>query len=382
MDKVLVVDDELGPRESIRFLLKNEFDVLCADSVDQGIKMFDDTRPDIVIMDVKMPVKSGIDGLREIRQRDTDVSVVILTGYGALETAQEAVRLGANDYMNKPFDAEEMRTTVRRYVRRTQMRRKRVAMLHELQEVNKRLVDELADKEEAASTVQSTAEIAHDMRNPLMIVSGYVDLLTRQIERFQDAMGDQYGKSADYLDVIAQNVRRCCDLAHMWQKYGKTALREVKLIPMAELMKEIEMGVEPLAATDGVEIRYEMDVGDAVIKGNRAQLIRAIHNVISNAIQAVPAKQGCVWVQCAGENSHVELRVRDNGCGMEPAVLEKVFEPYFTTKAQKKGTGLGMAITKRILDEHRGGIHITSVPGKGTEVTISLPLDEGGAPSP
>ena len=94
--KILVIDDEIGPRESLRILLKNEFDVHCADSVDLGMQLLREHEPDTFIMDIRMPGMSGIEGLRAIRAIDTNVSVIMLTGFGALETAQEAIRLGAS----------------------------------------------------------------------------------------------------------------------------------------------------------------------------------------------------------------------------------------------------------------------------------------------
>ena len=107
--KVLIIDDERGPRESLRILLKTNYDVYCADCVQDGLKLLQENLPDIVIMDIRMPGKSGIEGLREVRAIDPLVSVVMLTGYGSLETAQQALRLGATDYLNKPFDAHELR---------------------------------------------------------------------------------------------------------------------------------------------------------------------------------------------------------------------------------------------------------------------------------
>jgi len=116
-EKVLVIDDELGPRESLRFLLKNEYRVLCADSVDEGIRLLKAEEPDVVVMDIRMPKKSGIEGLKEIRAVDPYVSVIMLTGYARLETAQEALRQGATDYLKKPFDTHEMQRVVGRRFR-------------------------------------------------------------------------------------------------------------------------------------------------------------------------------------------------------------------------------------------------------------------------
>ena len=119
LPRVLVIDDEMGPRESLRILLKLECEVMCASSVNEGLRLFSEKTPDLVIMDIRMPDHSGIDGLREIRKLDPQVSVIMLTGYGTLETAQEALRLGANDYLKKPFDTGDIFRIVRQNIKRT-----------------------------------------------------------------------------------------------------------------------------------------------------------------------------------------------------------------------------------------------------------------------
>ena len=88
LGKVLVIDDEKGPRESLRMVLKYDYEVFLADRVDGGIKLLREEKPDLVIMDIRMPEKSGIEGLQEIREIDSHVSIIMLTGYGDLETAQ------------------------------------------------------------------------------------------------------------------------------------------------------------------------------------------------------------------------------------------------------------------------------------------------------
>src|ERR1039458_3943232 len=119
LPKILVIDDELGPRESLRMLLKTDYQVHTADCVEAGIKLLKEKRPDTIVMDIRMPGMTGIEGLRKIREIDQNLSVIMLTGFGALETAKEALRLGANDYISKPFDAREMREAISRNVERT-----------------------------------------------------------------------------------------------------------------------------------------------------------------------------------------------------------------------------------------------------------------------
>lgn len=372
---VLVIDDELGPRESIRILLKKQYEVLCAESVDEGLALMQERRPDLIVLDIAMPDKSGIEGLREIRALDTNTSVVMLTGFGALETAQQAMRLGANDYLNKPFDTNEMRQVAQKYTQRTRMERKRRNMLEQLGEVNTRLLDDLATNEQLASVGRSSAEFAHDLRNPLMIISGYTELLAKQLDRAKDMMGETYDQASDYLDVIEQNVGRCQELSRMWQQFGKMGnLSELLPLEATDLMNEVVSSIEPLASTKNVKVDYILQPENACIRGSRPQLIRAIHNVLANAVQAVPAETGWVRIGAREDGDCLRITVKDNGCGMPPDVLERIFEPYFTTKGEDKGTGLGMVITRKIVEEHQGTIDVESGVGQGTTMTIALPL--------
>ncbi len=372
--KVLVVDDELGPRESLRVLLDPDYEVFIADSVSAGIDLLKKHRPHLVIMDIRMPGKSGIEGLREVRQLDEQVSVIILTGYGDLKTAQEAVRFGANDYLTKPFDTGEMRETVNRYVDRTRVERKRRKMLSDLCEMNENLMNDLADKECLASLGQASAEFAHDLRNPLMIVRGYVELLSEEIDKTKNMGTDDNGTLAEYIDVIESNVQRCCELSHMWQKFGNASIDERYDVPVSQIIDDLVAGVKPLASTQGVKIEYCFDGLDhMMVHCSPAQLLRALYNVVANAIQVVRPPDGKVCVKCAESGKNVHIEVRDNGPGISPEVKDRIFNPYFTTKEKGKGTGLGLVIAKKITEEHEGTISLESEQGRGTVVNFTFP---------
>src|SRR3989442_8103407 len=132
LPQILVIDDEIGPRESLRMLLKPDYQVHTADCVEAGMKLLKEKQPDTIVMDIRMPGMNGIDGLRKIREIDPHLSVIMLTGFGALETAKEALRLGANDYISKPFDAHEMRDVIGRNVERTRLQRQSEVTAREL----------------------------------------------------------------------------------------------------------------------------------------------------------------------------------------------------------------------------------------------------------
>jgi signal transduction histidine kinase len=372
--QVLVIDDEMGPRESLRMLLKPDYNVHTADCVDAGIRLLKEKQPDTVVMDIRMPGATGIEGLRKIREIDPHLSVIMLTGFGALETAQEALRLGASDYINKPFDAGEMRKVVGRNVERTRVQRAGERAGAEIKELNNRLLKELAQKERLASLGQASAEFVHDLGNPLTIVWGYVQLLAKKLERSENGGAAENITSIKELGIIEQNVRLCRELLTMWQSYGSVGASPSKPMSVSAVLREVVKGVGAIAVQSGVELKTSICEDTCILLGDAVQIKRAIQNVIINAVQACAGKKGSVSVDCARKDFYVDLRVEDNGHGIPPARIDKIFDPYFTTKQGKSGTGLGLYITKKVVEDHNGSLKVDSTPGVGTTFTIRLPL--------
>ena len=372
--QVLVIDDEMGPRESLRMLLKPDYNVHTADCVDAGIRLLKEKQPDTVVMDIRMPGATGIEGLRKIREIDPHLSVIMLTGFGALETAQEALRLGASDYINKPFDAGEMRKVVGRNVERTRVQRAGERAGAEIKELNNRLLKELAQKERLASLGQASAEFVHDLGNPLTIVWGYVQLLAKKLERSENGGAAENITSIKELGIIEQNVRLCRELLTMWQSYGSVGASPSKPMSVSAVLREVVKGVGAIAVQSGVELKTSICEDTCILLGDAVQIKRAIQNVIINAVQACAGKKGLVSVDCARKDFYVDLRVEDNGHGIPPARIDKIFDPYFTTKQGKSGTGLGLYITKKVIEDHNGSLKVDSTPGVGTTFTIRLPL--------
>src|SRR5713226_8292917 len=235
LPQILVIDDEIGPRESLRMLLKPDYQVHTADCVEAGMKLLKEKQPDTIVMDIRMPGVSGIDGLRKIREIDPHLSVIMLTGFGALETAKEAVRLGANDYISKPFDTGEMRDVIERNVERTRVHRTTEHAAAELKELNNRLLKELAQKERLASLGQASAEFVHDLGNPLTIVWGYVQVLARRLDKSEE---DENASSVKELKIIEQHVRTCRELLTMWQGYGNVEASPPKSVSVSVTLRE------------------------------------------------------------------------------------------------------------------------------------------------
>src|ERR1700719_802154 len=371
--QILVIDDEIGPRESLRMLLKPNYQVHTADCVEVGLKLLKEKQPDTIVMDIRMPGMSGIEGLRKIREIDPHLSVIMLTGFGALDTAKEALRLGANDYISKRFDAHEMEQVIGRNVERTRVQRTSEHAAAEIKELNNRLLKELAQKERLASLGQASAEFVHDLGNPLTIVWGYVQLLAKRLEQSEKENGAK-SQNAKELQIIEQNVRLCRELLTMWQSYGSVEAAPHKPISVSAIVREVVKGVSGMAAQNGVELKSSLCEDACTLLGDSTQMTRAIQNVIINAVQAASEKKGSVTVSCLRKDFYVDIRVEDTGPGIMSAQMAKIFDPYFTTKQGKSGTGLGLYITKKVVEDHNGSIKVDSTPQVGTSVTIRLPL--------
>jgi signal transduction histidine kinase len=298
----------------------------------------------------------------------------MLTGYGTLETAQQALRLGANDYIKKPFDTHQMLQLIRRYTKRTRNERHRHDAVHNVEQVNRQLMEEVTQMEQMASMGKVSAEFAHDLKNPLTIVMGYVELLAEQLQSVRYILGEHYGETEKYLEVIEQNVERCQELACMWQRMGKDKQHYPEAVDVAALVAEMKTGVEFLAVHDHANIEYDLGLDHGVmVWGCRVELMRAFHNIVTNAIHAVAEQRGTVCIQTREVADEIEFTVRDTGGGIHPDHLQTIFEPYFTTKKAGKGTGLGLAITKKIIETCKGRIEVDSAPGQGTVMTVRLP---------
>ena len=374
LPQVLVIDDEMGPRESLRMLLKPSYQVHTADSVERGLQLLTEKKPDAIVMDIRMPGMTGIEGLRRIRQIDPHLSVIMLTGFGALETAKEALRLGANDYISKPFDAREMREVINRNVERTRLHRTSESAASEIKELNNRLLQELAQKERLASLGQASAEFVHDIGNPLTIVWGYVQLLAKKLEESENSENPNTGGSGKELEIIEQNVRLCRDLITMWQSYGSADAAPHQLVSISGIVREVVESVGGMAKENGVELKCDVTDNPCNLTGDAVQITRAIQNVMINAIQASTERKGTVEVSCIPKDFYVDVRVADTGHGISPEQISKIFDPYFTTKQGKSGTGLGLYITKKVVEDHSGSIKVDSTLGTGTTITIRLPL--------
>ncbi len=372
--KILIVDDDYGPRESLRILLKYDYDVLVAGSVAEGVEALKSTQVDTIIMDNRMPGRTGVEGILDVRAIDENVAIIMLTGYGTLETACEAFRNQATDFMTKPPDTDAMLDAVVKNVALTRAKRTRSAVSKELAEMNLNLSAELSETRSLAKLGQRSDEIIHDLGNPLTILTCCIDLLQTKVDEMRPEAGGQWMEALGYIQMIKRSVQHCCGLADTWRQLRDDISQDRNKVNACEFLQEAVDSMQPMAAM--CKVKLSLDCAgvsrSARINIDPVQMRRVAHNLINNALQAMEKDKGAVDVTGDIQEDYLEFSVTDDGSGIPADRLAMIFEPYFSTKSN--GTGLGLAITKRIVEEHGGTLRAESEMGKGSVFTVRLPI--------
>ena len=372
--KILIIDDDYGPRESLRILLKYDYDVVVASSVAEGLEQVKAQPIDTIIMDNRMPGRTGLEGLGDIRAIDTAVSIIMLTGYGTLETACEAFRNQATDFMTKPPDTDAMLDAVARNVVLTRGKRTRASVSKELAELNLNLTAELTETRPLAQLGQRSDEIIHDLGNPLTILTCCIELLQSKVDEMRPEQGTQWMEALGYIQMIKKSVEHCCGLADTWRQLRDNISQDREPVGARMFVQEALESVQPMSAMSNVALEVDLESlgDDAIIDIDATQMRRVVHNLIVNAMQASPAGHGKVTLRAATMGGSFEMAVIDNGVGIPPERLAMIFEPYFSTK--ETGTGLGLAISLRIVEEHAGTLTAESKVDQGSTFLVRLPL--------
>lgn len=370
---ILVIDDELGPRESLRFLLKDDCHVLCADTVAHGLQLVREQSPEIVIMDIRMPGQNGIEGLREIRKIDSDLAVIMLTGFAAVDTAQEAIRYEANDYMEKPFDATEMRAAVRRHVEQTRLRRKRGKLLGEAEALGQR-ISELQKNERLAEMGQNSVEFVHDLRNILTMVTGSASMLREEVEGLQQRQKGLPSEADYHLDVLEKAMRMSVEILDTWQRLIRQRPLQQTRFRVHAFVRACVETCQPAILAAHARMTSEAIGDDVDLLGDRVQLARVLSNLIQNAAHALPADSGHIHICSEILGTSVRVSVADNGSGIPDANLKHIFSSDFTTRDSAGGMGLGLFIAQKIVQSHGGTLTVESTVNQGSTFTFRLPL--------
>jgi signal transduction histidine kinase len=238
-------------------------------------------------------------------------------------------------------------------------------------ESKRELEEKLNHAEREAVIGRLTQSVAHEIRNPLNVINLSIDHVSSRYAPEDEKRRAQF---TQILSSIKDEVVRLNHLVNDLLNYGRPAQLSVQMIDLRELVGETMALVRPQADEQGVDIRMNLDSAGTRVRGDRERLKSCLSNIAINALQAMPSG-GRLSAQVRRDNGFVEVAISDTGVGISLEHQEKVFEPYFSTK--QTGFGLGLAVTKKIIDEHKGTIAVESRTGVGTTFTVRLPQLNG-----
>lgn len=364
---VLVVDDEYGPRETVAFSLSGEFEVDTAERGTEALRKIRAKPYAAVVLDIRMPEMDGIRTLEELRKVDCDVSVIMLTGYGTLHTAQQAMVAGANQYLRKPPDVSELVESVRRQAQATRARRAQAQVAREVVAMNTALKREIEQNEPQIWQARASVELVHDLNNPLTVVIGYASLLAEEVRVLAQRDPEAARKINEYAAMVEKAAEYCHHLSENWRLASRqaTEFQRVDLVNVAREVKQVIFFANPAIQIAGAT--------DAWVRGARFELMRILQNLLKNALEA-GAKMVTVRFQPRGQ--HIDVTVADDGAGMEPEQVKRALHGGFSSKAS--GTGLGLSICRHLAGTHGASFSLESTVGKGTTIRLIFPAAPQG----
>lgn len=397
---LLIVDDEEGPRHSLRMVFKKDFEVCAVDNGDKALEYARNHPVSLAVLDIRMAGKSGIDVLRGLKAIDPNIEVIMLTAYETIETARQALRLGACDYLSKPFDLSTIREAVTRALHLRRISDTVTDTSDRLKALSDQLNDSSLKEEMARTTTEIYAGALHDINNPLTVITGYVEMLTLRLEGVGTLHGSDLQAVREDVGTLAKQVSTCSAITRRYLRFVNKRSMQAPEVSVNQVLDDVQTLMRNHPSVRGGQLAIKhLDVNTAAQIGG-TELIQILLNLCINAFQSTEQPQ-TVWITAerfdakvptdnfietpterfigkdtfANEPPVLALSVLDQGPGIPNDVLARIFEPYFTTKALN-GTGLGLAIVSRLVKAHHGLVHVKSRPGDGTRFTIYLPAKE------
>jgi two-component system, sensor histidine kinase and response regulator len=395
---LLIVDDEEGPRQSLRVVFKDYYNLLMANDGVRAIELARQNRIDVAITDIRMVGMSGVELLEQLKAVDPAIEVIMLTAYETVDTLRLALRLGACDYLNKPFDISTMRKAVANAMERRSLGEEIRNNGHQLQELQKELQNQKMTEEITRTRGEIYASIIHDINGPLTVISGFIQLMNQRIGNGNRIEGEDLEFVKDRLKTITRQVTNCIEISRRYLSFLRQNSDDNPPVCVNQILTDLNALIRVHPAVKENEFQLEPLPEDVNVRINGTDLIQILLNLAVNGFQCVPEKHS---VEIKGryvpqaldlsqfidgaENRLVNrdgfknagpllaLTVRDTGPGIPAEILPKIFDPYFTTKAAYQGTGLGLNVVQRLIKEAKAALHVHTQIGQGTTFTIYLP---------
>ena len=361
---IVIDDDEIMRLSCDQILRKSGYKVETFANGHDGIRRIREIRPPLLIVDIKMPELDGFEVIEIVRQIDPDLVIVVITGYATIETAVDAMKAGAYDFLPKPFTPSELRLIIDRGFERWRLTKEAQRLRHEKEEVEHKFA----------------ALVSHQLKTPLVAVKQYLDVL---LFSMRDQLPE---KAVEWISRSQVRLTEMLTIIQDWLALGKIergALCDRSSV--TDLVYTVDAVVrENQQSTAAADITFETVLAPDLpaVRGDAVSITMLVTNLVSNAVK-YNRPPGTVTVRCWHDEGNVLLEVKDSGIGIPESALPRLFEEFYRVKSEATqdipGTGLGLVICKRIVDELGGSIEVSTREGEFTTFLVRLPAAEGRA---
>lgn len=372
---VLIVDDTQQNVQVLSQMLRNEaFMVVAAFNGPDALNLVEKRRPDLILLDVMMPGMNGYEVCEKLKQNPETVSIPVIF-LSALDDAEAKIRafdVGGIDYITKPFQQKEVLARIRLHLQMKKLEQQQERYILELKEKQDHLTRLNKEKDEVLAIV------SHDMRNPLGGIIGISNMM--RYEKIDDPeqideMLTLIESSAERLLVLVNDL---LDVAVIEANSIHLDFRDVDI---AHLLTDVRQTHEPTARTKSITLGLHVETDVPHIRADASKIGQVISNLVSNAIKFT-SSGGVVTIAARAGESHTQtlvITITDTGMGIPEefmaGLFQKIGKHQRTGTLGEKGTGLGMPIVKRFVEEHKGRLEVHSTVSVGTVFTIILPIN-------
>jgi signal transduction histidine kinase len=380
---ILLVDDEKDIREVLRLPLTDlGYKVIEAENGADAFRLFERLQPPMILTDIKMPGMDGLELLQKVKHANPEVEVIMITGHGDMELAVKSLKYDATDFITKPINVDVLEIAIQRAAERIINRQK-------LREYTLNLERLVAEKTELQSHLSSLGlmlgSISHALKGLLTGLDAGVYLVDGGL-----AKGDTRQLREGW-EIVKQRFDRIRKVVLDILFYSKKRELKAERVNAAVLAEEAAAAVAGKLAETGVLFVKDLDPDSGEFEVDATYVQAALLNILENALDACLAgetrRAPKVVFSLRRRKGRLEFDILDNGVGMDAGTQEKLFTPFFSSKGDK-GTGLGLFIANKIVEQHGGEITVSSAPGRGSLFRISLPAvshaaapgNEGGKP--
>lgn len=376
---VLVADDEPDMLRFLKTQLSREYHVLEAVDGQQAVEKATQFLPDLILLDMMMPEKDGLQACREIREHTStqEIPVVLLTARADEETKLAALSAGASDFLSKPFSTTELHVRIKNLVESHRNQRKVSKQKQVLEATIEQLKDtetQLVQTEKLASLGRMSAGIIHEINNPLNFAATGLFTLRKKGQFLESGQREEF---QEVLQDVEDGIKRVKNIVSDLRMFTHPDTESRDQVEIAEV---VSAALRFLSNEwkDAVHIEQRL-AEHQTVWANKNKLIHVMVNLLQNSVDALKTKsfgedRPTIWIESRVDNGRNIVICRDNGPGIEAAHLDKIFDPFFTTKDVGQGMGLGLSICYRIVQECDGRISVRTEPGKFCEFVLEFPV--------